>query len=142
MKCLIVEDDFVSCLLLQKLLEPYGECHVAVNGVEAVKAVSVAMEAQNPYDLICLDIMMPQINGQAALKEIRAMEEARGIFSTNGAKILMTAALDDLKNVSSAYSQLCDNYLVKPIEKAKLVAFLEKSQFIRAGENQEQPACR
>jgi len=126
MKTLIVEDDFTSRLLLQELLKGYGPSHVAVNGKEAVEATRLALEAGEPYDLICLDIMMPEMDGQQALREIRAQEEARGIISSNGAKIVMTTALGDLKNVSAAYSGLCDGYLTKPIQKAKLLEELRK----------------
>jgi len=126
MKTLIVEDDFTSRLLLQELLKGYGPSHVAVNGKEAVEATRLALEAGEPYDLICLDIMMPEMDGQQALRNIRAQEEARGIISSNGAKIVMTTALGDLKNVSAAYSGLCDGYLTKPIQKAKLLEELRK----------------
>jgi len=124
MKSLIVEDDFTSRLLLQELLAPYGQCHIAVNGREAVFAYRMALDAGQPYDLICLDIMMPEMDGQTALKEMRAMEELRGIDSTHGAKIIMTTALGDIKNVAAAYQQLCDGYLVKPVDKAKLLGLL------------------
>jgi two-component system chemotaxis response regulator CheY len=130
MKTLIVEDDFTCRFLLQKLLDSYGQCPIAVNGKEAVCAVKAAMDAGEPYDLICLDIMMPEMDGQAALKEIRGMEEAKGILSTRGSKIVMTTALDDMKNVSTAYNALCDGYLVKPIEKAKLTALLGKLKLV------------
>jgi two-component system chemotaxis response regulator CheY len=126
MKVLIVEDDFSSRLLLQMLLTKYGECHIAVNGTEAVLAFRMALDAGKPYDLICLDIMMPEMDGQAALKEMRALEEARGIVSTHGAKIIMTTALGDVKNVAAAYQELCDGYLVKPIDKAKLIGLLDE----------------
>ena len=123
MKALIVEDDFTSRLILQEFLKNYGPAHVAVNGNEAVQAVRMALDAGEPYQLICLDIMMPQMDGQEALKQIRALEEARGILSTNGAKIVMTTALGDMKNMSDAYYSLCDVYLTKPI---RLEAFLEE----------------
>ncbi len=126
MKVLIVEDDFTSRLLLQKLLAPYGEGHIAVNGREAVSAFRGALESGQPYDLVCLDIMMPEKNGHEALKEMRALEENRAIVSTRGAKIIMTTALGDIKNVTSAYDALCDGYLVKPIDKAKLIALLDE----------------
>jgi two-component system, chemotaxis family, chemotaxis protein CheY len=126
MKVLIVEDDFTSRLLLQKLLSPYGEGHIAVNGTEAVSAFREALEASQPYDLVCLDIMMPEKDGHEALKEMRALEETRGIVSTRGAKIIMTTALGDIKSVTSAYDEMCDGYLVKPIDKAKLIALLDE----------------
>jgi two-component system, chemotaxis family, chemotaxis protein CheY len=126
MKTLIVEDDFTSRLLLQELLKSYGPSHIAVNGNEAVDAVRVALEAGDPYDLICLDIMMPEMDGQTALKEIRALEEEHGVLSAQGAKIVMTTALDDPANVMHAFYELCDAYIFKPIMKAKLLNELQK----------------
>jgi two-component system chemotaxis response regulator CheY len=130
MKTLIVEDDFTSRLLLQELLKSYGPSHIAVNGKEALDAVRVALESGEPYNLICMDIMMPEMDGQTALKQIRSIEVARGILSTNGAKIVMTTALDDLKNVSAAFSGLADGYLVKPIDKTKLINELHNLKLI------------
>lgn len=120
MRTLVVEDDFTSRLLLQSILAPYGECHIAVNGNEAVDAFRAARARGQAYDLICMDIMMPEKDGQTAVKEIRAIEEAGGTFSTHGVKILMTTALDDVKNVANSFRALCDAYLLKPIDTAKL----------------------
>lgn len=130
MKTLIVEDDFTSRLLLQELLKRYGTAHTAVNGNEAVLAARIAREAHEPYDLICLDIMMPEKDGQTALREIRAHEESRGILSHRGSKIVMTTAMSQLDDVSKAFSALCDGYLVKPIDGQKLLGELRKLELI------------
>jgi two-component system chemotaxis response regulator CheY len=121
MKTLIVEDDFTSRLLLQEIMKQFGPAHIAVNGREAVEAVRLAMESGEAYDVICLDIMMPEMDGYEALSQIRAMEEARGILPPRGAKIFMVTALDGIKNVSRGFRGLCDSYLVKPVEKARLI---------------------
>ena len=131
MKSLIVEDDFTSRLLLQELLAPYGECHVAINGREAVSAYHMALDAGKPYDLVCLDIMMPEMDGHAALKEMRALEELKGIDSTYGARIIMTTSLGDVKNVAAAYMAMCDGYLVKPVDKAKLLGLLDELKVLK-----------
>jgi two-component system chemotaxis response regulator CheY len=123
MKTLIVEDDFTSRLLLQELLKSHGQAHVAVNGVEAVQAVQLALDAEDPYDLICLDIMLPLLDGQAALRQIRAMEQAAG--GSRPSKVMMTTALNDMKNLRTAYESMCDAYLEKPIHKAKLMEELK-----------------
>jgi two-component system chemotaxis response regulator CheY len=130
LKTLVVEDDFTSRLILQEILKPYGAVHIAVNGREAVQAVQAAMEAGDPYTLICLDVMMPELDGQAALRQIRALEEARGIFSTDGAKVIMTTALSDLKSISTAFKGLCDAYVTKPVDKAKLLEHLRALSLI------------
>jgi two-component system chemotaxis response regulator CheY len=124
MHTLIVEDDFTSRLLLQTFLSKYGECHVAVNGKEAIAAFRNAQKDGQPYDLICMDIMMPEMDGQTAVKEIRALEQAGGTLSTNGTKIIMTTALDDVKNVVQSFQSLCDAYLFKPIDTAKLLGHI------------------
>lgn len=130
MKILIVEDDLTSRMLLLELLRKYGQSHVAINGKEASEAVRISLEQDEPYDLICLDIMMPEVDGHEALKRIRKMEEDKGISSSKGAKIVMTTALADLKNVSESYKNLCDGYLTKPIEGKKLIAELKKLNLI------------
>jgi two-component system chemotaxis response regulator CheY len=121
MKTLLVDDDFVCRLLLQELLKKYGPCHIAVNGKEAVEAVRAAQDAGEPYDLICLDIMMPEMDGQQALKEIRALEESRGVRSPSWARIVMTTAASDSSSVLTAMREQCDYFLTKPIRKEVLL---------------------
>ena len=125
MRTLIVEDDFTCRLLLQSFLAQYGECHIAVNGKEAVAAFRAAQESGQLYDLICMDIMMPEMYGQTAVREIRALEEATGTLSTRGARIIMTTALDDVKNVVQSFKSLCDAYLFKPIDTGKLLGHIK-----------------
>jgi len=126
MRILIVEDDATSRLLLRKMLDAYGSCDVAVNGKEAVEAFGRASKEGIPYGLVCLDIMMPEMDGQETLKALRGMEQAAGLRPSQSAKIVMTTALRDLENVTNAYRELCDGYLVKPILRDKLVALLDE----------------
>ncbi len=130
MKTLVVEDDFTSRLLLQEILKNYGPCHAASNGKEAMEAVRTAINSGEPYDLICLDIMMPEMDGQEALQQIRALEETKGIIAITGAKIIMTTALHDSKNIFASFKGQCDVYLTKPVDKAKLLDELRKLKLI------------
>ncbi len=125
---LIVDDDFTSRRLLQEWLKGYGSSHIAVNGTEAVEAVRAALESNAPYDLICLDMTMPEMDGNTALQEIRELTQGRGV--PFGPKIVMTTALDGVTNVALAYRSQCDGYLVKPITKAKLLKELAKLELI------------
>jgi two-component system, chemotaxis family, chemotaxis protein CheY len=126
MKALVVEDDFTSRTLIQEILKPFGSIHVAVDGKEAVTAVRMALEANEPYGLICLDIMLPNMDGQETLRRVRDLEAEYHVPAGRGAKIVMTTALSDMKNVAQAYSNLCDGYLIKPIEKHKLLVEIQK----------------
>lgn len=121
MRILIVEDDFTSRTLLQRMLSEFGPCDVAVNGAEALEAWAAAVKEGNPYRLICLDIMMPEMDGQQVLKAIRASERDLGVKPQDEVRILMTTALDSPREVFEAFYQGgCTGYLVKPIEKKKL----------------------
>ena len=126
MRILIAEDDPVSQRLFKRLLAPFGECHVARTGREAVDAFKDALEAGRPYELICLDIMMPVLDGQAALKLIRQRERECGIQREREAVVIMVTALDAPRDVIEAfYRRGCTGYLVKPILKDKLLAALK-----------------
>ncbi len=127
MRNLVVEDDFGSRRLMQKLLAEYGECDVVVDGEEAVQAFRIAWEEGVPYDVIFMDIMMPKMDGQEALKKIREMEHSIGIKPVDEVKIIMTTVLEDPKNVVEAFNKGgATSYLVKPVDKEKIRAELRK----------------
>ena len=130
MKCLVVEDEFTSRLILQNILKNYGEVHIAVDGEEATEAVHLALEANAPYDLITLDVMMPKMTGYEALKAIRILESNHGIIPADGAKIIMSTSLSDGKTIMSSFKEQCDGYLVKPLDRAKLSKYLEDFNLI------------
>ena len=120
MKTLIVEDHFISRQLLHRMLNRFGDCDVAVDGLEALEAFECAHKAESPYDLMCLDIMMPNLDGREVLRKIRRMEDEWGIKDRDGVKIIMTTALDDTENRLSSFQEGCEAYLVKPIDREKL----------------------
>ena len=129
MKILIAEDDFVSRKILNSILAPLGEVDIAANGNEAFTAVRMAIEANEPYDLICLDIMMPEVDGIMALKKIRQLEVQKGLDPETRSKIIMITALSDKSHVMAAAQANCDGFLVKPIEKDRLFDEIRKHGF-------------
>jgi two-component system chemotaxis response regulator CheY len=132
MKILIAEDDFVSRTLITEMLAPYGVCHAATDGQEAMHAFISQHERKSPYNLVCLDIMMPKKTGQEVLQEIRAYEKANGIGGSDAVKVIMTTALSDPKNIMTAFLKgACEGYLTKPIEHAQLEAQLLKLGFAK-----------
>lgn len=124
MRILIAEDDLTSRLFMRKFLEKYGRCDLAMNGVEAIDLVMDAVQAKQNYDLICLDIMMPKVDGIKALKTIREIEKsAEGVEPS---KIIMTTALNDKATVDEAYEAGCEAYAWKPIDVEKFTEVMNK----------------
>ena len=126
MRILLAEDDFVTRKFMTGFLSKYGECDVTVDGMEAVDAFMMALEDDEPYDLVCLDIMMPVMDGYQALMGIRNLEAERKIPREKQAKIIMTTALNDEKNVKMAFDLGCTVYSGKPIDQEKFEMVLKK----------------
>lgn len=126
MKILIAEDDLSSRKFLYKFLSQYGECDLVVDGLEALDAVLISLKEDKLYDLICLDIMMPKVDGVKVLKHIKELEAQKGITSEKQSIIIMTTALAETQIVQNAFELGCDAYAAKPIDTAKLIEVLHK----------------
>ncbi len=129
MKALIVDDDLINRKFLSAMLEGEGNIELAKSGYEALDKIKDAKKAEEPYDVIFLDIMMPHMDGIETLSEIRAYEAELGLTLENGVKVVMVTALADKQNVLSAFSQGCEYYLVKPIQQEKLFDLLKELGF-------------
>ncbi len=129
LRVLVVEDDFVCRVVLQGLLAKYGECHIAVNGLEAVSAFRAARQGGSGYDLICLDVRMPEMDGTQALEEIRAIEAEDNVFLSR-VRVFMTTSARDMKTVFGSFKLICDAYLIKPIDGHQLEEHLRSFALI------------
>ena len=127
MRILVVEDDYISRRLLCRYLEPFGVCEEAVNGNEAVDVIRRALASDEYFDLICLDIMMPGMDGQQALVILRELEAENGMPLGHGAKVIMTSAMEDNQYIMEALNASADGYVVKPIEKRSFIETLKET---------------
>lgn len=130
MRILIAEDDRVSRMFLYKFLSKYGECEIVVDGMEALDAYLIAVKENNPYDLMCLDIMMPKVDGVKVLKAIKDFEKQRGVSYDERVKIIMVTALDDTEYVKKAFELGCEAYATKPIDTEKLIKVMKELEII------------
>ena len=126
MRILIVEDDYTSGILLKKYLADYGDCTVATDGEEAIQLFKTAVKEKATFDLVCLDIMLPKVDGQEVLKEIRMIEGAQKLRGSEEAKVIMTTALSDPQNIITSFREQCEGYLTKPIKKVQLLQEMAK----------------
>lgn len=131
MKCLIAEDHLLSRRILKELLSPQFDCDIAVNGQEAIDSFVLAHESRRPYEVIFLDIMMPEVDGLEALQCIRVLERKMEIPHSLAVKVVMTTALDDPQTVVKSLNECqADAYIVKPLNKAKLIKELRDLKLV------------
>ncbi|WP_224984418.1 response regulator [Geomonas agri] len=126
MKCLIIEDNEFLREGLMMFLQGVAEIETAGNGREGVDRFSTALQQGHPFDLVLLDIVMPEMDGQQALKLMRQAERQHG---SDGRKsvIIMTTALNSPANMEEAmWDGDCSDYLVKPVARADLMAILQR----------------
>ena len=126
LKILLAEDDFATRKFMLKFLEKYGEVDVTVDGMEAVDAFLMSLEDKEPYDLVCLDVMMPVMDGYQALMGIRNIEKQRNIAQEDMVKVIMTTALNGERNVKKAFELGCTVYSGKPLNVDKFEEVLTK----------------
>ena len=130
MRALIAEDDVVSRKFLTKLLKKYGTVDITVDGEEAVNAFRYALEDREYYDLVCLDIMMPKLDGIQVLCKMREMEDGLELAEEKCAKIIMTTALSEKENIQKAFDCGCAGYAEKPINAKEFCQVLKRMELI------------
>lgn len=109
MKCLIVEDNRQNYQLLQQMLKDYGESEIAENGLEAIRKFETAHSINDPYDVIFLDIMMPELDGSEVLKKIRNWENAH-LSDQNRVQIVMASSKSDTDTIVSSFDDGCQHF--------------------------------
>jgi len=110
-KILLVDDSKTSIFVERMILKarPY-DLVVASDGDEAVRTA----ETERP-DLILMDVVMPRMNGFAAVEEIRRRE------SIQHTPIIMVSTRGESDNVESGFEQGCNDYVTKPIDATELL---------------------
>jgi len=131
MRILIAEDDMTSRKFLSKVLSKYGECDLVIDGMEALDAYLISVKDKEPYDVICLDIMMPRVDGIKVLKAIRDFEKQRGRLPESTVKIIMITALVDDEYAKTALELGCTAYVSKPIDIDKLTEIINSLKIIK-----------
>ncbi|MBN2725164.1 MAG: response regulator [Deltaproteobacteria bacterium] len=130
MKTLIVEDEYAARAMLEFFMGNHGKVDISENGKTAISLFEKSLKSNSRYDLICLDIKLPDTDGHSILTSIKKMEEKYNIPRELRSVIFMTSALEDPKTVSKAFYNLCDEYLSKPVKKDELDRLLSTYHLI------------
>ena len=118
MKILVVDDELVSRKKMEKIMGLFGECLAVDSGDAALKAFKDAMAREKPFDLITLDVSMPEMDGTEVLYEIRKIEKKKNIPRASWSKVIMVSAQSDKETVVLCIQVGCDNFITKPFDRA------------------------
>ncbi|MSN27065.1 MAG: response regulator [Geobacter sp.] len=112
MKALIVDDVEMNRELLAIFLEGRAKIEFAESGEDALQLVEDAISSGSYFDLICMDILMPGMDGHETLKKIREIEDVHGLRAT-AFMVTGSSSPDDM--FDALISGGCDDYLTKPL---------------------------
>ena len=126
MRILVVDDELVSRMKMQKILEGLGDVRCAENGPDAIGAFKHAWEDGDPFQLIMLDISMPGMDGTEVLLEIKEFEQSTMAPADRQARVLMVTAQTDRNSVVTCVQAGCDGYIVKPFNRESVFEKLRK----------------
>ncbi len=116
MRILVVDDDAPNRKLLKAMVAKLGECETAESGKDAITAFKKAWEEWNPFDLIFLDILMPEMDGSEVLAKFRELEKEKQLPDKLRVKIIMVSGVTEKEMVMACLRDGCDDFLVKPLE--------------------------
>jgi two-component system chemotaxis response regulator CheY len=129
MKCLVVDDDGVSLNKMQKIIGEFGDCVLAESGKDAIVEFNHAWDLKLPFELISLDISMPDMSGIDVLMTIRNIEKEKGISKDRQCKVMMVTATADQDVVIGSVKAGCNTYIVKPFDRSRVVEKLKSLGF-------------
>jgi two-component system chemotaxis response regulator CheY len=126
MRVLIAEDNFLNRKYISQFMSKFGDVDITADGAEAVNAFLTALETREYYDLVCLDIIMPNMNGVEALQTMRALEDEFQLEKESKAKIIMMSALNEREYIQKASELGCNGYASKPVSLEGLTEVMKK----------------
>ena len=131
---MIVDDDIVSRTKLKMILSELGICHEFEKGSSAIEAFKKSLTMKQPYHLVCLDILMPEMDGFDVLNEIKTSEsdyyKSEFIDSpSHSAKFLMVTSVNERDAYDAAMYEQCIGYIIKPFRKNLVLEKLKKAGF-------------
>ena len=118
MRILLIDDEPIALTKMEMMLNKTGTCHKAANGIAATELFVKAIDENTPYDLVTIDIELPDITGLDLLNRFCQVEKRN---ATPPAKKVMVTAHSKVDYVVKARGQ-CDAFLVKPVRKDTLLA--------------------
>lgn len=126
-RILVADPDTINRRLLASLMERHGECEQAEDGYQALRRIRAAIDALQPFRLICLDPLLPNLDSLEVLRQMRRMEKKANIGDGGRALAIAIPSPDETSNIHSAQLTLeCNGRLFKPICERRLLEELTR----------------
>jgi len=125
LRALIVEDDDTTRLLLSAMLSRYATCQSVQNGSQALEACAKALQTEDPYELITLDLVLPDLDGLAVLRGVRGLESEHAPSGTPARVLIVTGARVD-PGGDHDIREGREAWLLKPLRERSLVEKLQE----------------
>ncbi len=113
MRILVIDDEFAALKKLEVLLSNHGDCDAATNAKQAKEMFAQAIKEGRPYDLITIDIGLPDASGLELLKLFSSLESRNSKLESKKIMVTGSADADDVLDAS----KYCNGYITKPIKK-------------------------
>ena len=136
LRILLADVSMTSRLALERILSNYGTCDAAEDGMDTVKAFTMAWELGRNYDLICIDLMLPRVGGIDAIKMMRKIEREMGVLKADSVKIIViTAVVNPAYIFEACYRGGANSYLYKPVDRKKILEEMTKYGLIKSADH-------
>ena len=134
MKSLIIDNDPTDRNLLKDIMTDFGKCQMVTSGKIAIALVKKALKSSTYFNVIALNPDLPDRDGIEILLDIRSAEEEAEFQNTKRSLIFMVASHWSKDRAVVAFSAGCDDYILKPLDKEKVVKFLDEQIGLKRGD--------
>jgi DNA-binding response OmpR family regulator len=125
LSALIIDDSPIIRLLLKRVLSSYSiESDEARDGSQAIELFERRLQAERPYDLICLDFGLPKMDGGAVLHQMRSIEKK--FPAAAPAYTIVVTADDSEQTVKGMLTGGANAYILKPVDRDALAGHIER----------------
>jgi len=124
---LIVDDSPIMRILLKRILSSYSiECDEAGTGRDALRKFEQRLEARRPYGVLFLDVQMPEMDGCAALTQVRSIEKQ--FPDLTPVYVVVITADDSVETIKAMHSAGANAYCLKPVDRESVGRHVEKAR--------------
>lgn len=127
MNILIIDDEPAVLTKMEAMLTPYGKCSQAASALQTMKLCADAVNGNVYFDLITIDIQLPDSNGIELLMSINQLEVKSNVAP---AKKIMITSSSTKENLQKAFLNGCDGFMVKPVKRDTLDQKMQSLGFV------------